>query len=104
MARPSTPRSKTMPKKRNYAVTTDANLNSVLQDQLATLRGRMVGAAEKHSLPKRFRARPHADIPAFIVTDTATGRTTTISLCSYGDIRQALHELFSDNFASEGKP
>ncbi len=79
---------------RKYAISADSNLHDKLKDELQTLRGAMVGAAEQFPLPARFRAEPHPDRPAFVITDSLTGRTATVSLFAYGATRQALNELF----------
>ena len=84
-------------KTRRYRVSEDAALHPTLQEQLGVLRGGMVDAAEEFHLPPRFTARPHADRPAFIVTDTQTGRATEVGLYAYGDLRQALADLFPED-------
>lgn len=84
-------------KNKRYPVTNDATLHPVLQDQLADLRGGMVGAAERQHLPSRFTVREDPDQPRFVITDTHSGRATTVPLCGYLDVRVALADLFPDD-------
>ncbi|AOG02877.1 hypothetical protein [Bosea sp. RAC05] len=62
--------------------------------ELGTMRGSMVGAAEKKALPDRFLTVPHAHRPAVIIHDNETGRSTTVSLCDYHGARKLLGDLF----------
>lgn len=83
-----------MRNKLKYGVTADERLHPRLKDQLQSLRGAMVGAAETFPLPRRFQTEAHPDRPAIIITDAATGRQASVSLYAYGATRQVLNELF----------
>jgi hypothetical protein len=85
------PKSKYKP----FAVPNDAKLHPILQEQLADLRGGMVGAAERQHLPARFATRQH-HTPAVVITDTQTGRAITVPLFAYREVRAALADLFPD--------
>lgn len=81
-------------KNKIHKVSSDKNLNPRLAKQIGSLRGCMVGAAEKNKLPKRFKVTPHPDHPRMIIKDTTSGRETIVPLFAYGAVREALMELF----------
>ena len=85
-----------MKTKRKHGITADSKMHPELKKQVQTLCGGMVGAAEKYHLPERFNAEPDQEKPTFTITDSLTGRSTTVGLCNYGGVRQALHDLFGD--------
>ena len=73
-------------------------LNKELQDEVDGIQGCIKGAANKNPMPERFTAVSHPDgTPAMLLTDTVTGRTTSVSLYGYGPVRQTLNDLFPDN-------
>lgn len=80
---------------RKHSVSTDARMNPELKEEVQGLRGSMLGQAEKHEIPERFTVVPHPDRPALIITDSTTGRSTTVPLFAYGAIREALGDLFN---------
>lgn len=59
------------------------------------LRDMMGGAARRNPLPKRFKA-DESKSPKITITDTETGRSTTVGLYAYGDVRKVLNDLFGD--------
>lgn len=71
----------------------NSKLNPTLRDELGFLRGGMIRAAERTPMPNRFSAEAHDSRPAVVVTDAHTGRKTTVALCNYQGVRQALNEL-----------
>lgn len=77
-------------------ITTDAGLNPKLANEVQGLRGMMLGAATKNPLPDRFVVEPHASRPAMIITDTVTGKTSTVPLFAYGEVRATLTDLFGE--------
>lgn len=79
---------------RRQGTSQDADLNPDLAEELSSLRGGMAGAAERVEVPDRFTFEPHPDRAAMILTDTETGKTTTVALCGYSDVRKALADLF----------
>ncbi len=58
------------------------------------MRGSIVAAAEDVPLTDRFLLTQHAHLPAMIIYDNETGRSSTVALCNYRGVRQALQDLF----------
>jgi len=75
-------------------VKNDRKLNPRLRKQIQGLRGMIVGAAELHSVPKRFKITPDPTHPRMDITDRTTGKTSKISLYAYGQVRKLLSDLF----------
>jgi hypothetical protein len=61
---------------------------------IGSLRGGIVGAAERNELPDRFLVESHPHIPAMIIHDLETGRSTQVALFAYGPVREMLNDLF----------
>ena len=80
---------------KKIVVRSDANLNPELANQIQTLRGGMASVAEQQPIPARFTSEADPNKPAFIITDTLTGRQTTVALYAYREVRQSLTELFA---------
>jgi hypothetical protein len=79
---------------RIHEIASDAKANPALRKELGSLRGSVVDAAEKNALPKRFKVEPSATRPAMVITDTVTGKCSTVAIYAYGEFRKALSELF----------
>jgi hypothetical protein len=79
-----------------HEIIPDASANPALRKQMGTLRGGMVQAANSNPLPERFKVEPVLGAPRMDITDTQTGRKTTVPIFAYGEVRRALNELFSD--------
>lgn len=77
-----------------FHVSSDAQLNHELQAELGSLRGGVVAAAERLSIPERFTFEPHPDRPAMILKDKQTKRTSVVRLCHYLGVRETLADLF----------
>lgn len=71
-------------------IKSDENLNPALKDQVQTLRGMI----NKGVNSERFIKTPCDDCPAFYVTDTETGKKTTVSLFALSEVMDALRNLF----------
>lgn len=65
------------------------------QKAVPAIKGAMINAAEEQQLPDRFVVDSSAT-PKIKITDKITGRSTVIGLFAYGDVRQALNDLFAD--------
>ena len=83
-----------MRKPQSFNVSADTQHGAEAAAELGRMRGGMVGAAEKKSLPERFMTVEHAHRPAVIIHDTETGRSSTVSLCDYYGARKLLGDLF----------
>lgn len=70
----------------------DADMNPALRAQVQGVRGGMLAQAEKHPLPPQYSVEPVPDRAAVYIKDRG-GRRCEVPLCSYGDVRQALHEF-----------
>lgn len=81
-----------MPKSHNVSL--DNRKNPELKRQMGELRGDMVTAAEARTLPDRFTVEPHPHLPQMIVHDTETGRSSTVPLFAYSNVRTTLNDLF----------
>jgi hypothetical protein len=77
-----------------HAINGDELMNDALRNDVQSLRGGMVGAAERHHLPDRFQVIQDVDAPRMIIKDTETGRSTIVPLFAYGNVREALNDLF----------
>jgi hypothetical protein len=84
-----------IPTERKLGVRNDANLNPAARDRLQSLPGAMASSAEQQPIPPRFTAESDPNRPAFIITDTETGRQATVPLFAYGAARAMLVELFA---------
>jgi len=80
----------------NHHISSDDSLNPALADEVASLRGTMLDAAETAPLSDRYLTRPHPDRAAMVLTDRVTGRTTTVGLYAYSEVREALTDLFGE--------
>ena len=76
------------------SISTDADLTPALASEVGGLRGLIADTALEQPMPDRFTAKPHADRPAMIVTDSETGRSTTVGLYAYRAVRESLQDLF----------
>ncbi len=76
------------------SISTDAALSPALATEVGGLRGLIADTALEQPMPERFTAEQHPDWPAMIVTDTATGRSTTVGLYAYRAVRESLQDLF----------
>lgn len=70
----------------------DESMNPALRAQVQGLRGGLLSQAEKHPLPPQYAVEPIPDRAAVYITSN-DGRRCEVPLCSYGDVRRALHEL-----------
>jgi hypothetical protein len=78
-----------------HSIKGDEKLNSRLRNEVGTLRGSILQAAEAGvSIPERFVAVPSKASPEMVITDKETGKRTTVALCHYYGVRKALQELF----------
>lgn len=68
--------------------------NPELAKQAQEVRTAIVSAAEKNSLPSRFKVKPSKTSPSMIITDSKTGKKTKVPLFAYGEVRKALTQLF----------
>jgi len=75
-----------------HEIKSDREKNPRLAAELAHLRGSINHGAET----RRFKRESHPERPAIIVTDTKTGRTTTVSLYAASATMDALAELFPE--------
>ena len=82
-------------RKRLYRVTTDKKFSPGLRRQFAEIRGAIAATAERQPLPGRFTVRRGRDRPDVVFIDQETGRRTTVALCNYRGVREALWDLFS---------
>lgn len=83
-----------MSKNRKHKIRPDAKLNPELRNQVQTVRGGMMDAAEQSPLPDRFKVENDADYPCVWITDSTTGRRARVSLFAYRVVRDVLSDLF----------
>lgn len=81
---------------RNPARAGDEKMNPELRAEVQGLRGSIVTQAEKTPLPSRFTSEPDPGRPAMIITDTASGRSTSVGLCDYFGAIQVLSMFFPE--------
>lgn len=84
-----------MRKSPRHEIASDARKSPQLREELGSLRGGMVQAAEKRPLPARFTAQASPTRPSYTITDSETGKSATVPLFAYGEVREALASLFS---------
>jgi|PlaIllAssembly_1097288.scaffolds.fasta_scaffold580478_2 hypothetical protein len=78
---------------KKHFISTDKDLNPQLREEVSTLRGSILGQAEKKALPEQFSVVPHPDEPCMIITNNANGKSYTCGLFAYGSVREALNNL-----------
>lgn len=77
-------------------VVTHMTLNGERKSDVTSLRGGIVGAAEKNPLPARFEVEYSATHPRVIISDKQTGRKVEVPLFGYGVVREVLNTLFGE--------
>lgn len=80
---------------RIHRTRSDARLDPALQEQVGTLRGSMLDAAERNPLPPGFRVEP-MDRPSARIVHEASGRSHVVAFHSYGAVRKAFGEMFPE--------
>jgi hypothetical protein len=74
----------------------DERMNPALRAEVQDLRASMAAAAERRApLPGRFTTTPDGN--RVTITDTVTGRSTSVGLCDYGGARQVLAAFFGED-------
>lgn len=77
-------------------------MNPALRAEVEGLRGSMAAAAERRAaLPARFTTEPAGTGSQVKITDTVTGRSTTVGLCDYGGAIQVLAAFFAAEATTE---
>lgn len=80
---------------RIHRTRTDARLNPALQEQVGTLRGSMLDAAERHPLPPGFVVEP-MDRPSARLVHEESGRSHVVPFYAYSAVRKAFSEMFPE--------
>jgi hypothetical protein len=74
----------------------DERMSPELRAEVEDLQASMAAAAERRApLPGRFTTDP--DGSRVTITDTVTGRSTSVGLCDYGGARQVLAAFFGED-------
>lgn len=79
-----------------HKLITDTSMSPELAAEVQDLRGSMVGAANGADLPSSFTSEAMADRPAFLITDTATGKIAIVPIFAYHAAREMLSSLFGE--------
>jgi hypothetical protein len=69
---------------------------SVTKEQVDELRGGIAATAEKSPLPKRFEVINEGDLPSVTIVDTESGRSVSVPLFAYRQVRETLDALFGE--------
>ena len=79
---------------KRHFVTADKDLNPDLANQVATLRGGIVGQANKMKKNDKFTYELSVSSPEARITNNENGKSTIVPLYAYGDVIKVLNELF----------
>lgn len=71
-------------------INSDLQLNTELRDEVQSIRG-MINTGEETS---RFKKEYAKDKPQIVITDTITGKQTSVPLYAASNVMTALAELF----------
>ena len=69
-------------------------MNPELKEQIDGLQSSIKDNADKQQLPKRFICEMTSDTVNVIITDTETGKTSTVPLFAMAQVRKTLNNLF----------
>lgn len=81
-------------KMQKHTISTDSNLSKSLKEEVTSLRGGIVGQANKNKIPSRFEVEMHKDLPRAIITDAETHKSIEVPLYAYGEVRKVLNCFF----------
>jgi hypothetical protein len=79
---------------KKHFISTDKDLNVDLANEVATLRGGMMEQAKKQKCKKQFTFKPDKDSPSITITNTNNGKSHSVPLFAYGEVRETLNKLF----------
>lgn len=69
---------------------------SITREQVEEVRGGIAATAEKTPLPERFVTMEDGDLPSVTIVDTETGKSVSVPLFAYREVRDILNQLFGE--------
>lgn len=85
-----------MPKGNTFKVKSDERLNTELKKEVQETRSSIFSSAEKVKMSKRFVTKPVDYEPSLEITDSFTNKKAVVPLFAYGEVREALNDLFPE--------